>query len=444
MYAKFILRIFLFVTFFAGNAFAAPDIQHWTTANGARVYFVQADELPMLDVRVVFDAGSARDGNQPGLAMLTNGLLAEGAAGLDAKQLAEQFENVGAGFSNSVTQDTAFLGLRSLREDKYLRPALATFKQILTQPDFPKDAFERERKRLLIAIKAKQQSPGDIAQDAFYKAIYGNHPYASPVEGTDVSVSAFKLTDLNAFYKKYYVANNAVVVMVGQIDRATAGTLANDLTASLPSGEKAQDLPPVPALTESKTVHVDYASQQSHVLVGQPGTKRLDADALTLYVANHSLGGSGFASRLMDEVREKRGLAYSVYSYFMPMREAGPFQMGLQTRSDQAQQALDILRSTLQGYVQAGPNEKELTAALSNITGGFPLRIDSNAKLTEYVAMIGFYGLPLDYLDTFVQRVKTVTAPRIRDALQRRVQPEKMVTVIVGPSQNGATLGANQ
>jgi zinc protease len=444
MFAKFILRVVLFAAFFTGTAFAAPDIQHWTTANGVRVYFVQADELPMLDVRVVFDAGSARDGEKSGLATLTNGLLAEGAAGLDAKQLAEQFENVGAGFGNSVAQDNAFLSLRSLRDDKYLQPALATFKQILTQPDFPADAFERERKRLLIAIKAKQQSPGDIAQDAFYKAIYGNHPYASPVEGTETGVGALKRTDLNAFYKKYYVAKNAIVVMVGQLDRVTAEKLAADLTANLAVGEQAPALPPVPELTASKTLHIDYASQQSHVLVGQPGTKRLDADALTLYVANHSLGGSGFASRLMDEVREKRGLAYSVYSYFMPLREIGPFQMGLQTRSDQTGEALAILRSTLQDYVQTGPTDKELTAALSNITGGFPLRIDSNSKLTEYVAMIGFYGLPLDYLDTFTQRVNTVTAEKIRDALQRRVQPDKMVTVIVGPSQNGATLGANQ
>ena len=220
--------------------------------------------------------------------------------------------------------------------------------------------------------------------------------------------------------------------MVGQLTRQQAEQLSNDLMQGLAAGERAQILPDVKPLAESKTIRIDFPSQQSHVLLGHTGIKRGDADYFTLYVANHSLGGSGFASRLVEEVREKRGLAYSVYSYFLPMRLQGPFQLGLQTRNDQADQALDIIHTELKKYVSEGPGAAELEASLKNITGGFPLRVDSNSKLVSYLAMIGFYDLPLDYMNQFVGKVKAVDAVAIKDALKRRVFPDKMLTVIVG------------
>ena len=420
---------------FTSPAHAIPQIEHWQTSNGVSVYFIEAHDLPMVDLRLTFDAGSARDSAKPGSAMLTNGLLAEGAGGQTSQQLAEQFDAVGARFGNGVSRDMAWLQLRSLSEARYLQPALTTLEKILNKPDFPEDAWQRELKRLQFAVKAKQQSPAAIADEAFNKALYGDHPYALPEEGTEQSLAALKLKDLETFYRRYYVSQNAILVMVGDLDRTQAEKLAQDLVQGLPSGEKPAAIPPVPMLSAAKNIHVDFPSQQSHVLIGQPASRRNDPDYFALYVANHTLGGSGFASRLMDEVREKRGLAYSVYSYFMPMREYGPFQLGLQTRSDQTQQALDIASQTLRDYVQQGPTEKELTAAISNITGGFALRIDSNSKLAEYLAMISFYNLPLDYLDKFVDRIRAVNAPAIRDALKRHIDPERMVTVVVGPKQ---------
>ena len=420
---------------FTSNAHAIPQIEHWQTSNGVLVYFIEAHDLPMVDLRLTFDAGSARDGNKPGTAMLANGLLAEGAGGQTSQQLAERFDAVGALFGNGVSRDMAWLQLRSLSDARYLQPALSTLQIILNKPDFPQDAWQRELKRLQFAVKAKQQSPAAIAEEAFNKALYGDHPYAAPEEGTEQSLATLKLKDLQAFYQRYYVTHNAMLVMVGDLDCKQAEKLAQDLLSDLPVGEKPAAIPPVPMLKEAKTIHIDFPSQQSHVLIGQPASRRDDPDYFTLYVANHTLGGSGFASRLMDEVREKRGLAYSVYSYFMPMREYGPFQLGLQTRSDQMQQALDIANQTLREYVQQGPTEKELTAAISNITGGFALRIDSNSKLAEYLSMISFYNLPLDYLDKFVERIRAVNAPAIRDALKRHLDPQRMVTVVVGPKQ---------
>ncbi|MCA1806039.1 MAG: insulinase family protein [Xanthomonadaceae bacterium] len=408
------------------------SIEHWTTANGARVYYVQAPELPMLDVRVVFDAGSARDGEQPGVALLTNALLGQGAGERDADAIAAGLEGLGAQMGSGAERDMAWLTLRSLTDPALLDPALDLFGQVLTQPRFAQADVERERQRMLVGLQYQEQRPGDVAERAFFDALYGDHPYASPKDGTAESVRRLRATDLRAFYERHYVARNTVIAVVGNVDRVRAEHLVDQLTAGLAPGEPAQALPQVADLEAPIVERVRMSASQSHVLMGVPGTSRTDPDYFTLYVGNHVLGGSGLVSRISEEVREKRGLSYSAYSYFLPMARRGPFQLGLQTRNEQVDEALQVLRDTLVNFREEGPTQAELIAAKRNITGGFPLRIDSNRKIVEYIAMIGFYGLPLDYLDRFNERVEAVTVEQIREAFQRRVDPERMVTVVVG------------
>ncbi len=418
------------------SAFATPQIQTWQTENGVKVLFVPATEIPMLDVRIVFDAGSARDAGSSGLAVLTNGLLPEGAAGKTSQQIAEAFESVGAQIDYGATRDSAFMGVRSLTESRYLSVAIENLKQVLTQPDFPQDAFQRELRRMQVAVKARQQSPAALAGEAFNKAVFGNHPYASPGSGTKESLQKITLENIRTFYKQYYVASNATVAIVGNVERWQAEEIVKALVSALPSGKKPAALPAVKPLTEAKKIVIDYPSSQTHIFVGQPGIKRGDDDYFTLYVANHPFGGNGFTSRLVDVIREENGLAYSVYSYFSPLRELGAFTMGMQTKTEQTEQALALLNAQLKKYVEQGPKEKELTASMSNITGSFPLNIDSNGKLLGYIAMIGFYDLPIDYLDNFIANIKAVDMDVINDALKRRVHPDKMVTVIVGKQQS--------
>ena len=429
-----IFKIFaLVISFFITvSVQASPEIEYWQTANGARVYFVAAPELAMVDIKVVFDAGSARDGDLSGTALLTNAMLNEGAAGLNTNQIAAEFENVGAQFSNSAERDMAVLSMRSLTDDYALKPALATFRKVLTQPDFPATSFERLQKQMLIGLQAEKQSPAAIASRAFYTNLYGNHPYATMPSGDESSVKKLNIATLKTFYQQYYVANNAIVVLVGALNTQQAKELAEHLLADLPAGKAAAPLAHVTELAIAKTITIDHPSSQTHIVMGQPGISRHDADYFALYVGNHILGGSGLVSQLSNEIREKRGLSYSVYSYFRPMRELGPYQFGLQTRNDQAQEALDVMQKTLSDFINKGPTEKELTAAKQNITGGFALRVDSNSKIADYTAMIGFYGLPLDYLDTFNSKVNAVTIEQIKDAFSRRVHPDKMVTILVG------------
>ncbi len=418
--------------FIAISVQASPDIEHWQTSNGARVYFVAAPELAMVDIEVVFDAGSARDGELSGTALLTNAMLNEGAAGLNTNQIAAEFENVGAQFSNSSERDMAVLSMRTLTADFALKPALAIFRKVLTQPDFPSSSFERLQKQMLIGLQGEKQSPAAIASRAFYTELYGKHPYAAMPSGDESSVKKLNIAALKAFYQQYYVANNAIVVLVGALTTGQAKELAEDLIATLPEGKVAKPLAHVAALTSPKKITIDHPSSQTHIVMGQPGMSRHDADYFALYVGNHILGGSGLVSQLSNEIREKRGLSYSVYSYFRPMRELGPYQFGLQTRNDQAKEALDVLQKTLTDFINNGPTEEELTAAKQNITGGFALRVDSNSKIADYTAMIGFYGLPLNYLETFNAKVNAISTKQIKDAFTRRVHPDKMVTILVG------------
>lgn len=434
MRTKFFVVFFVSMTALLGGtaAFAGLQIQHWTTDNGARVYFVPAPELPMIDLRVTFDAGAARDGADSGVALLTNALLSEGAGGLDAHQISERFESVGARFSNSAHRDMAVIGLRSLSDKQYLIPALETLTVIINQPEFPKEAFKRERSRMLIGLQQRKQSPGALADEAFYKAVYDAHPYASQPSGREETVKALSPEKLRAFYQQYYVGRNTVIAIVGDLDRSAAEALAERIIGKLPAGKPAAELPAVKDLTEAVEINIEHPSMQTHILLGMAGMKRGDPDYFPLYVGNHILGGSGLVARLSEEIREKRGLTYSAYSYFRPMRKKGPYTLGAQTRNASAGETLAVMRETLATFVTEGPSENELEAAKKNITGGFPLRISSNKKIIDYIGMIGFYGLPLDYLDTFNAKVETVTVADIKDAFQRRVHPDRMAIVMVG------------
>jgi zinc protease len=429
MRSLYIILLFLLVD---ASAFAVPKIESWRTENGAQVMFIEAHELPIVDVRIVFSAGAARDGGKPGLATLSNSLLMSGAGDMDADAIALRLESVGAAASTESLRDMAIVSMRSLSERDKLRTMTEVMRAVLTQPTFPAADLERERKQLLATLEYKKQQPEEVAEEAFYKLVYGAHPYGSPAQGTPESVSAITREQIGDFYHRYYVARNAVVAVVGDIKESGARQLVKDLIGALPAGEAAAPVPEVVPLTQALRQHIGMPTVQTHILVGQPGVTRDDPDYFPLYVGNHILGGSGFESRLMDDIREKRGLAYSVYSYFLPMARPGPFIAGMQTRNEQAATALDLMNADLKRFIAEGPTAEELQKAVQNLTGGFALRIDSNQKLVEQLAVMGFYGLPLDYLDTFNDRVRAVTVESIHDAFRRRVDSSRMVTVTVG------------
>ena len=420
-------------------AFATPNIQHWQSASGAKVLFVEDHNIPMLDVAVSFPAGSSFDTEAlSGLAGLTHQMLDAGSEGLTEDEVSRGMADIGAQFGGSFDQDMAGMSLRTLSNPEVRGNALGIMEAVLQRPMFADDILKREKVRLIAALKEAETKPDNIANKAFQKAVFGMHPYALPVSGKVESVEKIAVHDLRKFYSAHYGASNAVVAIMGDVTRGEAKAIAQQLTEKLPlSVDRLDELPVEPARIKASEQRISHPASQSHILLGAPGMSRTDPDYFSLYVGNYIFGGGGFVSRLMNEIREKKGLAYSVYSYFNPLKQAGAFQIGLQTKKEQADEALQLVHSTLAEFIAKGPTEEELLAAKQNIIGGFPLRIDSNRKILNYLSVIGFYDLPLTYLDEFADKVDEVSVDKIRDAFIRHIDPEAMATVIVGAPITG-------
>ncbi len=434
----------------AQPAWALLPIQHWTQPSGAQVWLVDSPTIPMVDVQVAFDAGNRRDpAPQAGLAtavalMASKGVSASGGApAQDENALGEAWADLGASFGAGADDDTFSYALRSLTDPALLERATRLAARQIADPSLPQDIWQRERARWSAAIKEADTRPGTVAAKAFAKAVYGNHPYGQ--QTTEATLARIDVSAMQAFHQRLINACSARVSIVGALSRTQADQLVSQLLAPLQASDAARlapgacpqapAVPEVAPLTAAQVIDIPFASAQAHVLIGQPGITRRDPDFLAVMVGNHILGGGGFTSRLMEQVREKRGLSYSVYSSFSPGLNAGAFVVGLQTRPDQAAEAVKVSDQVVADFVANGPTAAELRAAKDNLVGGFALRIDSNRKLLSNVANIAWNGLPLDYLDQWTQRVEALTASQVREAMARMVHPGRMVTVVVGGSK---------
>ena len=430
MFAKQMLAV-LGMSFMAFSALAGLDVQQWQTANGARVYFVANHDLPMLDVSATFEAGTARDtAATAGLAGMSHALMRLGAGGLSEQQIAERLADVGAVMAQSQDADRAGFSVRTLSAASERKAALAVLQAVLSRPHFDPAVLSREKARAIAGLREAETQPEFIAERAFAAGVFGAHPYG--VQERIETLAGLEAGQLAAFHRQYYRAANLTLVLMGDIDRATAESIAQQLVQDLPPGPAADPLPAVPLRTQAETVILPHHATQSHLQMGLPGMTRDDPDYFPLLVGNYILGGGGFDSRLMQEIRDRRGFAYSVHSYFLPLRQRGAFEIGLQTRRETTDEALAVVRATVQRFIDEGPTAAELQQAQANLVGSFPLRLDSNKKIVEHLAMLGFYGLPLTWLDDYPRRVAAVTLDDIRRTFRARVIPDQMVTVIVG------------
>ena len=424
------LGLALALTLSALSAHAGLAIQNWTTPSGSKVFFVESRALPIVDVQVDFRAaGTEVPADKAGLAGLTRRLLDAGAGSLDEEAIANRVADLGAQLGGGADMDRASLSLRTLSSPAERDGAVELVATLIQQPRFPQAALEREKARSIAGIRESETQPDAILARRFAAAVFPDHAYGRLP--TVASVESLTQGELVAFHARYYTARGATVSIVGDLSRAEAEAIATRLTAGLPAGEA---LPTTASTTlpARQTIRVPHPAAQAHIAVGQPGIRRGDPDFFPLMVGNYILGGGGFVSRLTSQVREQRGYAYSVYSYFAPQRDVGPFQIGLQTKGSQADDALRVVSATLDEFLAKGPTEAELQAAKDNLINGFALRLDSNRKMLEQVAAIGSFGLPLDYLDTWRDKVRAVSAQQIRDAFRRHVSPQHLVTVVVG------------
>lgn len=417
-------------------AWAGIPIQQWMTQNGAKVLFVETHAIPVIDINVDFDAGSRRDpATKSGLAGLTNasldkGILDAGGSAIPEAKILDTFADVGAVKSNSVDMDKAGYSLRVLSGQEQSDKAINMLSDLLAKPSFPAELLNRDKARLIASIKEDETRPESIAAKTFKKNMYPSHPYG--VSATSETVSAITREDLVFFHRNHYVANRAVITIVGDIDLNGAKKIANRISEKLVVAQT--DLPTMPEVkaTNARTDAIPHPATQAHILMGMPAVKRGDPDFFALTVGNYVLGGGGFSSRLMQEVREKRGLTYGVYSNFSPMIQKGPFLIGLQTEKKQADAALKVVNSTLDTFLKSGPTPAELKAAKDHLINSFAMKMDNNRKILDLVSMIGYYRLPITYLDTWTDNVRKVTAKDVQKAFHQKVIENELITVVVG------------
>ncbi|EKE00615.1 MAG: hypothetical protein ACD_21C00310G0002 [uncultured bacterium] len=414
------------------------NIQNWTTDKGARVLFTEAHELPMVDIKVIFDAGSSRDGKQFGLAQFTNSMLGEGTKTLTADQIAEKFDQIGTNYGFGTDSDFAEIFLRCLVEPKILDSALQAVTSVLTEPTFPKREFDRKQKQILTTIKQHEQDPSSVARDKFDETIYGDFPYGHSTIGTSKTITALKPGDLQKFYQTHYNPKNALVVIVGDVTLKQAKEIADKITAKLPSGEAAASLPEITQKPQAKTVHIEFPSTQSNVYIGQIGITRDDPDYFPLEVGNYTLGQAPMISEFFKEVRDKRGLVYGIGSRFNALQKPGPFSIYLASSNEKSQEAIAVTLETLKRFVQNGITEEQLTAAKNSLVNQFPLWFATNSSMAYNLKELGIYRLPLNYFDTYVDKIKAVTLEQVRAAFKRRVDLNNLTIVTVGKAQQTA------
>ncbi|OSI17212.1 M16 family metallopeptidase [Neisseria dumasiana] len=413
---------------------AAVNIQRWHTAEGTQVLLVERHENPIVDVRISFKgAGSTSNpADKSEVAEFTASMLTTGTEELDEEAFHARVNDLAASLSSDSGEEGAAVTLRSLSRADSLRPAVALLNQSLTRPRFAETVFERLRKQSITALQQQETDPGFIAERELTRLNYGSHPYGrSAYTGAD-SIRKVTLNDIRAFHRSRYGKNNAIVAVVGDLNRRQTEALVKQALNGLPArSTAAENVPAVPE-HRSEQRRIPFAGEQAQVMMGMPLIKRHDPDYYALVAGNYVLGGGGFDSRLMQELRDKHGYTYGASSGLSPASQAGPFTIGFSTQKNNTEPALQAARRVLAAFIEEGPTEAELKQAKANITGSFPLRFDTNAKLLGYLSLIGFHNLPDDYLEAYPKAISALTAEQIKSAWQRRVNPDNINIVVVG------------
>ena len=435
------ITIFLFSLFgLIASAQATLPIEQLESFNGARAYLVQTKSLPMVDIEVSIDAGDRYDpAGKSGLADLVAGLMTYGARGdkglLSEAQIADEIADLGANIAFSVSGERATLRIRSLSRKDLRDRAVQLAAAMLSAPSYDANIVAREKQRTITSLLEAETKPEYVLERRFKSMVYGNYPLAqSP---SVKSVSAITPADLAQFHKRFYRSDRMIVSIVGDVEQAQAKEIVQNLLKKIP-----QTGPNIPTLTQlqrspveplsEREVFIPFDSQQAHIAMGMTAVTRNNPDYFPLLVGNYILGGGGFVSRLMSEVREKRGLAYSVFSYFSPGKDAGIFQAGLQTKSDQGALALEVMSQTIANFIANGPTVSELLAAKANLVNGYPLRIDNNRKLLDNVSSIVWNDLPLNTMENWTQQVEAVTLDQVTAAFQKYLSMDRMKIVVLG------------
>jgi len=412
-----------------------PVVVQDTLPNGAALLVSEQHNLPMVLVRVVLDAGARRDPQgRAGLANLTAGLITEGTARRSAQQIKDAIDFIGGSLNADADTDYAVVGLHVLRKD--LDTGLDLLADVLLHPAFKSEELARQRDAVLAAIRADEDDPTSVAQKAFQRALFGETPYGHPEQGTDESVRRITRADVQDFFRRYYGPSRAAVVVVGDLSPAEA----RERFASVLRDWRGAPVPPFvyPPLEEppARRIEIDRPVTQAGIVMGNIGIARDNPDYEAVAVMDYVFGSGGFSSRLMDNIRTQAGLAYSVGSFFAARKSPGPFEIVMQTKTASVTDAIARAREQAERIRNEPISDDELQEAQRYLTGSFPLRLDSNGKIADFIAQTWFYDLGTDYPERYIERVKAVTLADVQRVAQAYIHPDRFIEVVVTNSKD--------
>ncbi len=427
------LATFVFVAL-ASLPARAIEIQQITSPGGIKAWLVEDHSIPFTALTLMFRGGASLDAPEKrGAINLMTALLEEGSGEMDSVQFAETAEALGASASFDVSDDALVVSGRALTENR--DQAADLLRQALTQPRFDQDAIERVRAQVQSVIRSEATDPGSIAAKELAAQAWGDHPYATSINGTAESLAALSRDDLIDAQKRILARDRVVVAAAGDIDAAELGLMIDKVLGDLPeTGSVPLPEPATLGLTGGVTV-IDWDSPQTVVTFAQPGLPMSDPDYFAAVVADHILGGGGFSSRLMDEIREKRGLTYGVSTGLANGIYGETWQGGMASANEKVAEAVDLIRQEWDRFAQGGVTDKELTDARTYLTGEYPLRFDGNSKIASILAGMQLVGLPADYVNTRNAKVEAVTAADVQRVAQRLLHSDQIRFVLVGRPQ---------
>ncbi|HEY7557960.1 MAG TPA: pitrilysin family protein [Candidatus Binatia bacterium] len=415
----------------ASSAAAGITPKRTVLNNGIVLLTSEQRALPMVSIELLIEAGARFDGTgQEGLANLAARLLTYGTKRRSALQISDALDFIGASLSTGCSENLTSVSMTILKKD--LPTGLALLAEVLTQSTFPQEEIERQKQSIIASLKAREEEPGDIAERRFAAALFPNSPYGRPVEGIESSVRAISQKSLREFFAHYYRPNRTIVAVVGDV---SADEIAEALDQAFRSWNKGEPTgqPLVPSTTGAPTsIRVNKELTQANIIMGHEGVTRGNPDYYAIQVMNNILGGGGFTSRVVDSIRNERGLAYSVYTYFSADKSHGTFQFVMQTKNDSAREAMRIAREEIERIRREPVSEQELNDAKDYLTGSFPLRLDTNRKVANFLAQVEFFQLGLDYPERYGDFIRKVTRDDVFRVAGRYLQPEKLITVVVG------------
>ncbi|MCI4661582.1 MAG: insulinase family protein [Neomegalonema sp.] len=414
----------------SGSDARATEIQRVVSPGGIEAWLVEERSIPIVSIELGFPGGASLEGpEQAGLATLMMGLLEEGAGDLDATGFAAATEQTAARFGFSASRDGVRVSASMLKERQ--AESLDLLKLAIHQPRFDADAVDRVKAQMISNIRQSETEPSAIASRAFFAALFPDDPYGRDSDGTEATVSSFSPDMLHAAKDRFLNRRGLKIGVVGAISPEELGTVLDDLLGALPV--EGPSLPEKPSLHVTGGVKViDFPAPQSQILFGHTGLDRHDPDFIPAYVMNYILGGGGFSSRLMEEVREKRGLAYGAYAYLANLDRAALYMGSTATVNPRVSESISVIRAEWEKLARDGVSAQELDKAKKYLTGAFPLRFDSNGKIANFLVGAQLDGLPIDYIETRNDLVEAVTLEDIQRVAQRLIQPEQLFFVVVG------------